>query len=484
MDDRSNTTGPSVSAAPGPAAESPDPKIHMHLAWILFVGALLRLGLWLWSAGQPLNIWDERDYNTLAVNLVRYHEFAFVPGTSVSLRPPLYPAVVAVVYDLFGLENYQSVRLLQAVLSLLNVLLLYRLGAETYSRRVGVWLAGLFGVYPSLLGFNNLLLTEVQFTVLLCGFCSGLARALRRESYGALGLAGVLLGLAALTRSVLWLFPPVLSVFLLLAWPGNIRRRLRAVGSLIAPFCLVMAPWAIRNTNLEKTFQAVDCMGGRNFMMGNYEYTPLFRAWDTIAIEGKLSWHQTLASADLSSLGVTQGQRDKRALRHGLRFVLAHPWLTVKRDLVKFFDFWNLERELVAGAAQGFFGKPSLPALLLLTSIIFGSYATSLISGIFGALMAPPADWRVHWFLLLVIGFICGMHTLSFGHSRYHLPIMPLVLLYSAAAIVDRRAIWSRRGEWPFRVACCLSAIFVMGWLWQVIFVDFDRYLKVLQPDA
>src|SRR5260370_582237 len=83
--------------------------------------------------------------------------------------------------------------------------------SAAHSRRVGVWLAGLFGVYPSLLGFNTLLLTEVQFTFLLCGFCSSLARALRRESYAMLGLAGLLLGLAALTRSVLWLFPPVLS---------------------------------------------------------------------------------------------------------------------------------------------------------------------------------------------------------------------------------------------------------------------------------
>src|SRR5262245_32494358 len=114
------------------------------LVWILAIGAAVRLGLWLASWGMPLNVWDERDYNVLAVNLVQHGEVAFTPGKLATLRPPLYPAVVAGFYEVFGEENYQVVRLLQAVLSLVTVWLVYWIGKTVSSRTAGLWAAGLY----------------------------------------------------------------------------------------------------------------------------------------------------------------------------------------------------------------------------------------------------------------------------------------------------------------------------------------------------
>src|SRR5690348_1331789 len=72
---------------------------------ILFLGSILRLLVCFWFNGGALTIWDERDYNRLAVNLCTRGEFGIQPGKPTSLRPPLYPAVVAAVYALFGLGN-------------------------------------------------------------------------------------------------------------------------------------------------------------------------------------------------------------------------------------------------------------------------------------------------------------------------------------------------------------------------------------------
>src|SRR5262245_26684557 len=88
---------------------NPQSAIRNPLVLILVTGALLRLGLWAWFANEPIHIWDEKDYNPLAINLVEHGEFAFTPGTPTSLRPPLYPALVAGVYRLFGLENFAAV---------------------------------------------------------------------------------------------------------------------------------------------------------------------------------------------------------------------------------------------------------------------------------------------------------------------------------------------------------------------------------------
>src|SRR5262249_34650032 len=164
-----------------------------------------------------------------------------------------------------------------------------------------------------------------------------------------------------------------------------------------------------------------------------------FRSWDAIALEGEKSWYHEVFAAYPPSEWDTQGKRDKLALRQGLKFVAAHPGLTMKRDVVKFFDFWGLEREIIAGLGKGYFGSIPKWGLIPMTVLIFGSYALALILGLFGLVMAPPTDRRIHWFLFLLIAFFCGVHTLVFAHSRYHLPIMPFVLLYSASSIVAAR---------------------------------------------
>lgn len=478
--DRGQPAGVSFEQ-PGDDRRSSSTWTHLAvLVLILIAAGAVRYGLWIWFVGQVPHIEDEQDYNLLACNLVQYGEFALEPGQLVSMRPPLYPALVAGIYRLFGLENYQAVRLFQAILSLLTIVLLYHLGSAVLSPKAGLWLAGLYAFYPSLLGYNNLILTEVLFTFLLCAFCNLLIRALQHNSLACLAASAVLLALAALTRSVVWLFPPVLACFLLLAFRSSWRRRLLASAGFVAVFSLVIAPWAYRNTRLQKTFIAVDVMGGRNFMMGNYRYTPLYRSWATIEIQGEESWIHEVVQANPTTEPRTQGQIDKLAMRQGLKFVAANPGLTLKRDVVKFFDFWGLERELIAGGESGFFGPISTPALIGLGLLVCGSYVLALFAGIFGMMLCPPTDRRIHLFLLLVIAFVCALHTLAFGHSRYHLPLMPLVLVYAASAVVHRQEIWQQRRRWAFVLACGFCAVFVAGWLWDLVIVDSQRILHLL----
>src|SRR5262245_33871865 len=84
------------------------------LAVILLAGAVVRLLLWYGYRAEPLHIWDERDYHTLATNLLEHGEYTFTPGgIPTSLRPPLFPALVAGIYAVAGVDNFAAVRMVQ-----------------------------------------------------------------------------------------------------------------------------------------------------------------------------------------------------------------------------------------------------------------------------------------------------------------------------------------------------------------------------------
>jgi 4-amino-4-deoxy-L-arabinose transferase-like glycosyltransferase len=475
-------SSPVLVPAPSAGSDLSRAAAARAVGGILFLGLVLRLALWAWVGNAPIHIADEREYNAIAVNLAERGEFATLPGRLTSIRPPLYPAMVAAVYKVAGLENFRAVRLIQVAISLLTVVLVYDLGAGLYSRRVGVWAAGLYSVYPSMVAYDRLLLTEVLFTALLCGTCAALVRAYRRDSIAWLIVAGVVLGLAALARSVLWPFPILLGAYLLLTWRSSAGRRMLAAAAVVVAAYATMAPWAVRNTRLQQTFTVVDVMGGRNLMMGNYEYTPMFRAWDAISEQGARGWDRVLAASDPGFYRLTQGQKDKVAMRAAVAYVKAHPWQTTQRDVIKFFNFWGLERELIAGASRGYFGAVSAPALVLLTLVIFGSYVAAVVSAILGAVLHPPTDWRLHVLLLLIAGYLCAMHTVSFGHSRYHLPLIPLMLVYSAQAVVEVGTLSLRRSSWRTGLAFALIGVLAVGWLWGILAVDLDQFLAAIRP--
>jgi 4-amino-4-deoxy-L-arabinose transferase-like glycosyltransferase len=454
----------------------PPRKIH-PLWWILIAGVLVRVGLsYVWTDWSPLLNSDARDYQQLATQLASRGEYANERGRLVSLRPPLYPAMVAATYRGFGIQNNHVIRAAQAVIGLLSAVLVYRLGVLAYSRPVGLWTAGIVCFYPSLLGYANLLLTETLFTFFVVALTCVVCEAIQRQQVAFLVIAGIVMGLGALTRSIMLLFAPLLSAAVFVSWRGSWPRRLTAAIVPLAVFAAVIAPWAIRNTRLQRTLTMIDVMGGRNAMMGNYEHTPLERSWATISdVSPEHQWHRVLRrEREPDAPTLTQGQLDKLALRHAIAFITEHPWLTLKRDAVKFFNFWQLEREFIAAARDGYFGDVGGGVQLVIAALICGGYAAVLMLALFGACCAPPSDWRLHWFLVLSILFPCAVHTLIFAHSRYHLPVIPLLAVYAAAAVVYRKAIWQMVRNWRFKLAATLCGVVVLAWIRELVFADLN----------
>jgi 4-amino-4-deoxy-L-arabinose transferase-like glycosyltransferase len=457
----------------------PTPNTRFLLL-ILGLGLLIRLILLYATRDTGLMIVDEQHYHTLAVNLLHGNGFGWEPGNLTSIRPPLYPAFITLVWTITGTESLLVIRIAQILLALGNVYLIYRLGLLLFDRHVALLAAAGLCLYPSLLAFNAFVLTEILFTFLLTLTVLGVATLLKTGSAWIAWGTGVALGLAALTRSVLWPFPLVLCPFVFFVMPGRWQRRFCLAASILIGYGLVVAPWAIRNTRLQGVFTMVDTMGGITLRMGNYEHTPRNRAWDPVTLHGDKSIFQDLLTEHPDVSVWTEGQKEKWMLKKAMTYMLDHPELTFQRSLIKFANFWGLERVVIAGWQQGLY-RPSRWVSGVGTVVIPIAYVAVMVFASLGIFLSPANDFRMNALLLLVISFVAGMHTLAFGHERYHLPLIPFLLPYAAAAVMHRAWKQIRFGLCPAAAPLAVSALLFVIWTREVLIIESDRIQSLLR---
>jgi 4-amino-4-deoxy-L-arabinose transferase-like glycosyltransferase len=443
---------------------------------LLAIGLAARMVALSGSRDLGLHIADERQYATLAESLLSGRGFAWSTGELTSLRPPLYPAFVAAIWSVTGIGNLQAVRIVQIVLALLTAAITFEIGRRAYNSRVGALAASIVWLYPPLIYLNFTILTETLFTLLLGAFVLLAIMLLQAPRPALAAAAGLALGLAALTRSVLWPAPLLLCPLLVWLLPAAPRRRVALAALVLAGYAAVVAPWGVRNTRLQGVLTMVDTMGGMNLRMGNYEYTPEDRMWDAVSLTGEKSWVYALSHGSEpagSAEPFTEGRKEKWAQRMAVQYMLAHPGITLRRAAIKFSDLWGLERSFVAGVRQGTYGLPSWIAAVTSVLMVLSSAALLLLAAV-GMWMAPP-EWRIHVALLLPVVLLTIVHSVVFGHSRYHVPLAAVLAVYAAAAIAH----WAPQ-EWRRRPraaagAALLVVVLVIGWARQILVVDGDR---------
>jgi 4-amino-4-deoxy-L-arabinose transferase-like glycosyltransferase len=255
-------------------------NFQFSISLILLLALALRLLLWSQPLHQLAN--DEVEYVTVARDLLAGRGWQFYEHYH-WLRAPLYPLFLAGSLWLAGgdpspglptisLGFAQTLRfaaLPNIALSVATVYLSYRLALALFGRRnPTALLAALFSaVLWTFATFAGLYMSETLFTFL---FTAGLLCLVGQKAQAASGRrmiwlasgAGILLGLATLTRSITLVFLPVVAVWLLLRRPttddrppselvGNrwsvVGRRWSVSICFLLSAALVITPWTIRN---------------------------------------------------------------------------------------------------------------------------------------------------------------------------------------------------------------------------------------------
>jgi 4-amino-4-deoxy-L-arabinose transferase-like glycosyltransferase len=224
-------------------------KNTRQLLWIALFAFALRLAyqaLMLQFGGSFHNGSDSEKYLAIARE--------FLAGglgnhsTGQLERMPLYPAFLAAIFHVFGMDNLRAVVTIQACIDALSVIGI-SVAARSMSERFAVPSALAAAVIPNFLVQSSYILTETVFTFFFVWGLCALLWALRRNTVPLLAAGGLLFGFALMTRPVMIPYLVILVPSLAAAfWLQGKASVMRSAALATIPALLVLlcaAPRAI-----------------------------------------------------------------------------------------------------------------------------------------------------------------------------------------------------------------------------------------------
>jgi 4-amino-4-deoxy-L-arabinose transferase-like glycosyltransferase len=240
------------------------------LVAILLLGLGLRLD-YAWEGRAP--VYDAAAYAAIAANLDRGHGFtvgraATQPSGNYS---PGLPLLAAGVYEASGGVHERLARLLLAAIGALSVLFAYLIGRRLSGPAAGLVGAAALAIYPALLEYQGMLMSEPLAATLLSGSVLAMLWCENRDGRACWLLPGALLGATAMVR------PEYLAIAALLALVvfargarSNWRQALAQGAVLAAGVVLVVAPWTVRNAVALHRVVPISTGGGQVLFAGTY----------------------------------------------------------------------------------------------------------------------------------------------------------------------------------------------------------------------
>lgn len=376
---------------------------------------------------------DPADYQRHAVSIA--DDWSYPPATrafdgGTAYRPPGYPVFLGMVYKLTPGESLTTARLAQALVGTLTVGLVGLVAWQLFGPRPGLAATGVAAVFPSMWMIGNALLSEVLLAPLVLAAVAAALRYGRDPRLRWIALAGVLTGLATLTRqnAVLMVVPIALACF-----PPAARRisrgGLRAAAVLVAATALTIAPWTLRNAVELDSFVPVSTQDGftlagtYNDAARNQERWPA--AWvrwfdvpeNLAAVRGvdntEVAWNGALRERAIDYAADNPG------------YVAKVAWWNLRRDFDAAGRDW-IRAELTISATQDLADLELISFWLVALLALAGAATRAVRAG-------PVWPWLVPVTMALTVFIV--------GYLRFRAPIDPFLAILAGlgfVALLDR----------------------------------------------
>jgi 4-amino-4-deoxy-L-arabinose transferase-like glycosyltransferase len=391
---------------PADGAAAADRRDRLAVAGILLLALVLRLALIL-QMGNRYYFADTIEYEQAARSILAGHG----PGPAFP-RAPLYPALMALGFGLFGDGNYVGVRLVQLVVGMTVVVLTMRLGHVVGGRTIGL-LSGLAAaIAPTVVFTSSLLYPTALYTSLLLAVTL-LGRSLAERPGPARGAGfGAAVFLVWMTDQVA--LAPVGAIVGWLAWnaAGAGMRALRAVGAALSVGALVAvllaAPWVAYHQR---------AYGNSAFFMEKAQLVLYFVRTDTTVAGARAVHDTTRVFRPLPTAAFVA--REWRLLREQ-----PLPYLSdYARELVHFFE--PMPDRIQARNVYTRSGVRLAGALYFIPVLVLA----------FAGLLVGNARWRDRVLLGLVPLATAALYALFFTQTRYRIPTEPALLVLAALGL-------------------------------------------------
>lgn len=243
-------------------------RFLLGLALIAAAGFFVRLMIVLRVPTRPVDdFWSYFERGRLLWELHQYGPF---PGRVDASYPPAYPLLLAIAHAAPSHE-LGIAKLLSCLLGAAFILLAGLLARRLWGPWAGFAAAILAAFLPRSAVLPAILASENLFAPLLFGWVLLLVLSWDRpRATSTAAVAGVVLGVLTLTRSVAWLLGFFWPVAALLA--GKKARAVVAETALVL-FAqhAVLLPWAVRNQVTLGRFTVLNSVGGIDLFIGNSE---------------------------------------------------------------------------------------------------------------------------------------------------------------------------------------------------------------------
>jgi tetratricopeptide (TPR) repeat protein len=444
---------------PLPAVVAPDPVERLGWIALAIFGVALAVRLvHVWQIRRSpffaLLMGDSRGYDEWAQRIAAGDWL----GTEVFYQAPLYPYLLGVIYRLAG-RDLLLVRIVQAIIGAGSCALLALAAARLFSRRaIGITAGLMLAFYAPAIFFDGLLQKSVLDVFFVClalwlvARSEGTAenadlrspRSRRVLLYVSLGLV---MGALALTRENALVFILVILVWIVVHAEGRTPagERLTRAALFVAGLALVLLPVAARNAYVGGGFYITTSQFGPNLYIGNnpnadgtYQSLRFGRGAPEYERQDATDLAERALGRRLTPAEVSGYWTDK-----ALAFITAKPgaWLALTGRKIAL--LWNAT-EMLDTESQEAYAEWSLP---LRAGGVIGHFGILVPLAVFGLI----ATWRLRsrlWILYAMTLAYAASVVLFYVFARYRYPLVPLLILFASAGLVEARA-YVGRGARP-----------------------------------
>jgi 4-amino-4-deoxy-L-arabinose transferase-like glycosyltransferase len=418
------------------ARSGADARARMSpLVWMVLVALALRLVVMVFLLPEQLDPYRDHwrfGYETgrVARSIAQGQGFSnplYEPTGPTAWMTPVYPAIVALVFKIFGIYTRASAVVLlslNALTSALTCIPIFLIARRTFGERTAKWAGWGWVFFPYAVYFPVERIWETWLATLLLCLLFLFALHLQDTSKPRAWLGfGLLAGLAAMTSPVIVSVLPFISGWICYRLYRRRERWFRPAAIAALACIIFVTPWFIRNYRTFHRFIPFRDNMGMVLRLGT-KGTTTTNHWAPYELG---PWHSDTEWAQFRNLGEL-GYMDKER-KQAVEFIGAHPgwyiWTSLRRMVYMWTGYWSLDRSYLAE-------EPLDPP-----NIFVCTAATVLaLMGLWRAFRRIPSMALLYSFVLISFPAI---YYFTSPEVYYRRPIDPFIVILAASLVHARK---------------------------------------------